>query len=205
MTTYDPTARLREIFLGSAGKFDFTGSDAITTMVLIREMVEFRSRKKELAVLNLYCNWTVHPEALGSLTGSRFLADAATAFGVKRDAAAMSEHISSALSLSTLRAELIEIFQAHDLPTRNFELRTGWKMFSAQYLKSLMHKRLRFPAKLNGNPKAAEVHREMLSKAKDDAGCAIQSIRFCACSRDTVQWTVEFGDGTELDGALLNP
>jgi len=46
MTTYDPTARLREIFLGSAGKFDFTGSDAITTMVLIREMVEFRSRKK---------------------------------------------------------------------------------------------------------------------------------------------------------------
>lgn len=205
MTSYDPTARLREIFLGSTGKFEFTGSDAITTMVLIREMVEFRNRKKELAVLNLYCNWTVHPEPLGSLTGSRFLADTAAAFGVKRDAAAMSEHIANALSLSALRAELIETFQAHELPTRNFELRTGWKMFSAQYLRSLMHKRLRFPSKLKGNPKAAELHREMLSKAKDDAGCTIQSIRFRACSRDAVQWTVELGDGTELDGALLNP
>lgn len=205
MSTYDPTARLREIFLGSAGKFEFTGSDAITTMVLIREMVEFRSRKKDFAVLNLYCNWTVHPESLGSLIGSRFLADLADAFGVRRDTVAMGEHVAAALSLSALRTELIETFQMHALPTRNFELRTGWKMFSAQYLKSLMHKRLRFPAKLKGNPKAAEVHRRMLSKANDDAGCVVQSFRFRECSRDAVQWTVEFGDGTETSGTLLNP
>lgn len=205
MSSYDPTMRLREIFLGSAGKFEFTGSDAITTMVLIREMGEFRSRKKQFATLNLYCNWTVHPESVGSLIGSRFLADAAGAFGSKRDAAALSSHINAALSLSTFRDELIETFRTHDLPTRNFELKTGWKIFSTQYFRSLMHKRLRFPAKLGGNAKSAEVHRDMLKKADDDASRIVHSIRFQDSTRNAVQWAIEFGDGTELCGALENP
>jgi hypothetical protein len=205
MANYDPTARLKEVFLGSAGKFEFTGSDAITTMVLIRELVEFRSRKKELAVLNLYCNWTVHPESMGSLIGSRFLAGAAAALGPKRDWAAMNGYVASALSLSSLRAELIETFHTHAIPTRNFELKTGWRMFCAQYFKSMMYKRLRFPAKLKGNPKAAEIHRDMLDRADGDASRIVHSIRFKDSSRNSVQWAVEFADGTELCGALDNP
>ena len=205
MSSYDPTTRLREIFLGSAGKFEFNGSDAITTMVLIREMVEFRSRKKDFATLNLYCHWTVHPESMGSLIGSRVLAEAAAAFGPDGDADAMHKHISTALSLSALREELIETFRSHGLPTRNFELKTGWKIFSTQYFRSLLHKRLRFPVKLSGNAKAAEVHRGMLKNANDDASRVVNSIRIKNSSRDAVQWAIEMGDGTELCGLLENP
>jgi hypothetical protein len=205
MSSYDPTTRLREIFLGSTGKFEFSFSDAVTTMVLIREMGEFRSRKKDFATLNLYCNWTVHPESVGSLIGSRFLASTADAFGPKRDASAINSHISEALSLSALRDELIETFRTHDLPTRNFELKTGWRIFSTQYFRSLMHKRLKFPAKLSGNSKVAEVHRDMLKKANDDASRVVSSIRFKDCTREAVHWALEFGDGTELFGALQNP
>jgi hypothetical protein len=204
MSTYDPTVRLKEIFLGSAGKFEFSGSDAISSMVLIREMVELTNRKKDLAVLNLYCNWSVHPESLGSVTGCRFLLGAAEAYGAERDAYALHNHISDALSLSALRAELIEIFQAHGLPTRNFELKTGWKMFCNQYFKSLQHKRLRFPVKLKGSPKAAELYRDMKKKAESDASRVIQSIRVHDSTPNTVQWTIAFEDGSELVGALQN-
>jgi hypothetical protein len=157
--TYDPKAKLARFFPSTPGMYNLSDSDTVSATVLLREVLEQEKSKSRFSVLNLYCNWCVHPEITNSKVGYRTLARVASLIQTEPTPEGLTIAVSRELSIATLRAELVTLLKEVGIPTKLIECYVGWRnIFGGQFLKALLGKRLRFPPDPDTNERSADIY-----------------------------------------------
>ena len=207
MSTYDPRQKLRDMFPDEPGRYKFSDNDAIATMVFTRELLEVGSAKDRFAVLNLFCNWTVHTELEGSTTAYRLLAKITEIVLETDDPEARARLISQELSSAKLRQEFIELHSENHISTLIFRSAAGWVMFGGHLFKAILDKPLAFPPNPETHPRAGPIYREMVAKAKAMSSKAAMALRLQTGYGDNptrIHWLVDLADGSQTVGPYKN-
>jgi hypothetical protein len=205
VASHNPAAFLAALYPVAEGTYSFSLSDAVATMVHCRELLELRSAQAQYPILNLYCNWTVHTELEGSAPAYRALIEATNALLTSTDPAALGLNISKCLSFHQLRSELIALFKAEGISPHFFETVVMWKEFAGQLLKSLIGKRLMFPANPAPATRAARAYADLVRTAGPRFQEAAKTLQLVQSQPgNEVHWQIERMDGSVVSGAFQN-
>jgi hypothetical protein len=207
VNNYDPCERLRALFPSTPGRYKFSDSDAIATMVFTRELIEISQKASQFPVLNLFCNWNVHTELEGSMSGYRVLVAITDILFSTSDPYERAKRISHKLSSARLRHEIIELYSINNIPTHIFESSATWTMFGRHFLKAILGKRLRYPQNADTHPRAGSIYNAMVQKAGSRLPEAAKTIRLQSNipgENNRVFWVIECFDGHEERGLYLN-
>jgi hypothetical protein len=207
MNDYKPWEKLKAMFPTAPGKYNFSDNDAISMMVLTRELLEKSKKADKFAVLNLFCNWTVHTELEGSKAAYKILAAVTDIFLSTSDLVKREHLISQELSSAQLRQEIIKLYTIYGISTHIFKSAATWKMFGQHFFKAILGKRLRYPPNPTSNPKASSIYNAVISKAGSRIGEVALTLRLQTGfpgMEYRIFWIVECLDGHEEKGEYKN-
>jgi len=207
MSDYDPRRKLRAMFPSAPGEYKFSSSDAISMMVLTRELLEKTKKMDKYPTLNMFCNWTVHTELEGSISAYKILSAVSDILLSTDDPNRRAQLISQELSSAKLRQEIISLYRINRISTHIFESAASWTMFGRHFFKAILDKRLRYPSNPASNPRSSAIYNAMLEKVGSRLDKVAISLRMQ--TDDTgeerrISWVVECFDGHEERGSYLN-
>ncbi|MCK4828517.1 hypothetical protein KA005_72975, partial [bacterium] len=205
--TYDPVSQLSQFLPSTVGKYQFSDSNAVHLMVIVRELLESGNKKETFSTLNLYCNWTVHPEITGSRSGYRTLSRIATALQQDLNPVDLADAVSQELSLLKLRKELIELLNELGASTILFDSIAGWEIFGGHFFKAILGKRLQFPQQPSENRRSANIYNEMAENMNADRSSQPKSLYLTKGQSENhhlLSWVVELDNGKAISGQLRN-
>jgi len=115
-------------------------------MTYVREMLENQSQSQQYPILNLYCNWLVHPEITKSAAAFDILRELTRAIcdcnQRGKEAGDVWRHIINAIGIPALRQQLIAFFAANSISDSGFEIDDRWCGFANLMFQKLKDKRI---------------------------------------------------------------
>ena len=199
MVDFDPAAQLKTFLRAEPGKHQFSDSTAVHLMVLCRHLLERDNAKDKYQTLNLYCNWTVHTELEGSRVAYRMLSKLSQINALTPER--IDEEVSEALSLITLRKELIALLITAGVPTQIFDSIAGWEMFGGHFFKAIVNKRLRWPSDPGNSKRSKDIWDKLNSS---NPRTIATSVYITNVHSPALEWVLEISDGTYVRGSLKN-
>jgi hypothetical protein len=200
MNDYKPWVKLKAMFPTTPGNYSFSDNDAISMMVLTREILEKSKKADKFTVLNLFCNWTVHTELEGSKSAYRILAAVTDIFLSTNNLDKREHLVSQELSSARLRQEIIKLYTIYGISTHIFKSAATWKI-------AVLGKRLRYPPNPTSNPKASSIYNAAIAKAGSRVGDVVLTLRLQTGfpgMEYRIFWVVECFDGHEERGEYKN-
>ena len=199
MVDFDPVAQLKTFLPAEPGTYQFSDSTAVHLMVLSRHLLERDKTKSKYPTLNLYCNWTVHTELEGSRVAYRMFSKLSQIHAVTPER--IDEEVSEALSLLKLRKELIALLRTAGVNTPIFDSIAGWEMAGGHFFKAIIHKRLRWPRDPGTSKRSKDIWDELNAS---NLSAIVSSVYITDECSPTLEWVLEFSDGTSQRGLLKN-
>jgi hypothetical protein len=113
--------------------------------LLSRQVVEEDNAKQRLSVLQLYCNWLLHPRIDQSAEADGILASIDDIIFVRQQVTTFSpQNVQSAMGFRTLRSQLGSLLQSHSLLDELVTNAARWKEFVSLFVRDLCTKPLTF-------------------------------------------------------------
>lgn len=136
-------------WLDRAAKNGMEREDAVFLMVEVRHLIEGKHDIANYRTTELYCDWTVHPNLYTSYGGYIIIRELTKilAKNWSKSDEDMVREISNVLGLSSLRTELIKLFEMHSIPTTIFSEYENWKNVVGFLTFYLRGKPINFPSK----------------------------------------------------------
>lgn len=172
-------------------------SDMIILMSQSRIVLEERRWQSKYPILNLYCNWTLHPEISGSMVAHKMLEEL-TEVLLGYDAAKTEDKdktirkVSNAIGLPALRKDFTGFFKKLRFPTQMFDNHGVWKGVAGMIISHLLDRPLEFPEMpaLLKRPKTKAIHDSIRNKAKGTS-LAVKSFQFFTPDGIQLYWKIK--------------
>lgn len=131
-----------------------------------RQALESTDSQGEFPVLNLFCNWCLHPAISGAASGYRMLAAVddivSDALREPRDLAVPKsldpfiEELARRVLIPDLRAQLRAFYARHAIPSPVLDSYSGWRLLLHRIYREIMGKPVTYPSArelLGGGPR----------------------------------------------------
>lgn len=166
-------------------------SDVVNLLSQTRILIESRSLQNKFRLLNLYCNWTLHPKLSGSVIIYKIM-DQLTDILLQHHAEKNNiiHEVSNIISISGLRTDFISLYKKTKIPTNIFNRRSSWKELFGMICGILEERPLRFPEGkiLAKNNKAKQIYDKIHQKAGKE-GLAVKEFCFIIEKRK-IYWQI---------------
>lgn len=141
--------------------------DACFLMVQVRHLIEEGNNRNPYRTAQFYADWIVHPKLDRSEPCLEILRDITGVLAenwghTKKD---ITVEVSKVIALSRLKAELIALFRAHDLPIEPFDIPENWQGLAGLIVSFLINKPIAFSTE-NPSRRAREIREEMMAIPK---------------------------------------
>ena len=141
-------------------------SNVIHLLSNLRQIIEEHTAQSQYPVLNLYCNWVLHPIISGSNTAFRILeqlTDAMIAHNSDQGTQWINDAVIEGMQLHVLQLEILEFSRKYNIAVEILKSEFFWRVFAKILLDILCDKPLVFPKKLKD--KAKDIHDRIVIKA----------------------------------------
>lgn len=121
-------------------------SDIVNVISQIRILLEKHNLKSKYQALNLYCNWTFHPQISGSIVCYRIL-EQLTDILIQHDTGnpQIIAEVMNTLLIPELRNDFIKFCKHFKLPTVHFTEQSNWEGILGLIIYNLIDRPLEFP------------------------------------------------------------
>ena len=133
--------RLSEFFEHVTSGGELSRFEALRILPLARELLEQSGSTKQYAKIRFYGDWSLHPQ-LDRESAKLLMSEIAKVFQEHSSSPPdrVIKGVSQVLSVASLRAELIQLFTHHSIPTYLFELQDLWRQYISWLLQDLIEK-----------------------------------------------------------------
>ena len=213
---YNPKEKLVQRIDTSDG---FDGDNVLAFMKELRELLELKKLQSKYPILNLYCNWCLHPELSGSNTIYRILEEITDIFLTENDIGSeFIDHVNRLLSMENLRKQMLELLAVENIPDYWISMNENWHGFRQRLLFNVVRKPIQFPLgrdaeadKLDRGEavsdhlkKAAEIYLRIKKKSRGLGAVKLYlDDRVPGKKHGDVYWEVEISQQRRIRGRLL--
>ncbi len=212
---YDPKEKLVQRINTFEG---FDGDIVLAFMKELRELLELKKLQSKYPILNLYCNWCLHPELSASNTIYRILEEITDIFLSEiKIGSEFIGHVNHLLSMENLRKQMLELLAAENIPDYWISINENWYGFRQRLLSNVVRKPIQFPPGTdaiaekigrgetvpNHLKKAAEIFLRIKRKSQGLGAVKLYlDDRVAGKRRGDVYWEVEISQQRRIRGRL---
>jgi hypothetical protein len=179
--------------------------DVVFLMVEIRHLIEGQPDISEYRVTELYCNWVVHTNLFSSDGGLIIIRELTKSLAENwsKNNENLVHEMSNVFGLSSLRTELIKLFEKHSIPSIIFTEYENWENvvgFLTYYLKG---KPINLPSKKSVKKQRLKELIEEIESIKKPADFFIKKVSIVG--NGSPFWCIELGgekNTTKIIGEL---